>query len=106
MKAGRVSALASTSRERSSLVPGVPTIAESGYPGFEADTWYGMLAPAKVSPALVNQANAAVTKMLAQADFKESLAREGAQPAGSTPEQFAAHIKHRNRQVGENRAHG
>ena len=93
MKAGRLIALATTGLKRSSLAPEIPTVAEAGYPGFEADTWYGMLAPAKVTPALVNQANAAVTKMLTQADFKERLAHEGAQPAGGTPAQFAAHIK-------------
>jgi tripartite-type tricarboxylate transporter receptor subunit TctC len=93
MKAGRLIALATTGLKRSSLAPEIPTVAEAGYPGFEADTWYGMLAPAKVPPVLVNQANAAVTKMLTQADFKERLAHEGAQPAGGTPAQFAAHIK-------------
>ena len=93
MKAGRLIALATTGLKRSSLAPEIPTVAEAGYPGFEADTWYGMLAPAKVPPALVNQANAAVTKMLTQADFKERLAHEGAQPAGGTPAQFAAHNK-------------
>ncbi|HWP88494.1 MAG TPA: tripartite tricarboxylate transporter substrate binding protein [Burkholderiales bacterium] len=93
MKAGRLIALATTGLKRSSLAPEIPTVAEAGYPGFEADTWYGMLAPAKVPPALLNQANAAVTKMLTQADFKERLAHEGAQPAGGTPAQFAAHIK-------------
>jgi len=93
MKAGRLIALATTGLKRSSLAPEIPTVAEAGYPGFEADTWYGMLAPAKVSPALVSQANAAVTKMLTEADFKERLAHEGAQPAGGTPAQFATHIK-------------
>ena len=93
MKAGRLIALATTGLKRSLLAPEIPTVAEAGYPGFEADTWYGMLAPAKVPPALVNQANAAVTKMLTQADFKERLAHEGAQPAGGTPAQFATHIK-------------
>ena len=52
-----------------------------------------MLAPAQFPPALVNQANEAVTKMLTRADFKERLAHEGAQPAGGTPAQFAAYIK-------------
>jgi len=93
MKAGRLVALAITSRQRSPLAPELPTIAESGYPGFEADTWYGMLAPAKVPAPLVAQMNEAVTKMLAQPDFKERLAHEGAQPAGGTPAQFAAYIK-------------
>jgi tripartite-type tricarboxylate transporter receptor subunit TctC len=93
MKAGRLVALAVTSRERSTLAPELPTIAESGYPGFEADTWYGMLAPAKMPAPLVMQTNSAVTKMLALPDFKERLAHEGAQPAGGTPAQFAAYIK-------------
>jgi len=93
MKAGRLIALATTGLKRSPLAPDIPTVAESGYPGFEADTWYGMLAPAKMPPALVNQINEAVVKMLTQTDFKERLAHEGAQPAGGTPAQFAAYIK-------------
>ena len=93
MKAGRLIALATTGLKRSPLAADIPTVAESGYPGFEADTWYGMLAPAKMPPALVNQINAAVVKMLTQPDFKERLAHEGAQPAGGTPAQFAAYIK-------------
>jgi len=93
MKAGRLIALAVTSRVRSPLAPELPTIAESGYPGFEADTWYGMLAPARFPAVLVTQVNGAVTKMLAEPDFKERLAHEGAQPAGGTPAQFAAYIK-------------
>ena len=93
MKAGRLVALAITSRERSPLTPDLPTIAESGYPGFEADTWYGMVAPARIPAPLVAQVNGAVTKLLLQANFKERLAREGAQPAGGTPAQFGAYIK-------------
>jgi tripartite-type tricarboxylate transporter receptor subunit TctC len=93
MKAGRLIALATTGLKRSPLAPDIPTVAESGYPGFEADTWYGMLAPAKLSPTLVNEVNAAVMNMLTQPDFKERLAHEGAQPAGGTPSQFAAYIK-------------
>ena len=93
IRAGRLIALAVTSRARSPLAPELPTIAESGYPGFEADTWYGMLAPARVPAPLVTQLNGAVVKMLAQPDFKERLAREGAQPAGGTPAEFAAFIK-------------
>ena len=93
MKAGRLIALATTGLKRSPLAPDVPTVAESGYPGFEADTWYGMLAPAKFPPALVNQINASVNRMLTQADFKERLSFEGAQPAGGSPADFAAYIK-------------
>ncbi len=93
IRAGRLIALAVTSRVRSPLAPELLTIAESGYPGFEADTWYGMLAPARVPAPLVTQLNGAVVKMLAQPDFKERLAREGAQPAGGTPAEFAAFIK-------------
>ncbi len=93
MKAGRLIALAITSRARSPLAPELPTIAESGYAGFEADTWYGMLAPARFPPALTAQVNGAVSKMLSEPDFKERLAHEGAQPAGGTPAQFAAYIK-------------
>ncbi len=93
MKAGRLIALATTGLKRSPLAPELPTIAESGYAGFEADTWYGMLAPAKIPPALVGEVNSAVRKMLAQPDFKERLSHEGAQPAGGTPVEFTAYIK-------------
>lgn len=93
MKGGRLIALATTGLKRSPLAPEIPTVAESGYPGFEADTWYGMLAPAKIPPALVTQVSAAMMKMLALADFKLRLAHEGAQPAGGTPVQFGAYIK-------------
>jgi len=93
MRAGKLIGIATTSRERSSLVLDVPTVAESGYPGFEADTWYGMLAPAGFSSLLIAQVNGAITKLLSQLDFKERLAREGAQPAGGTPAQFAHYLK-------------
>ncbi len=93
MKAGKLAAIAIASRERSVLAPELPTIAESGYPGFEADTWYGLLAPARTPAPLIAQINGAVAKLLTQADLKERLAREGAQPAGGTPSQFGAYIK-------------
>lgn len=93
MKAGRLAAIAIASRARSPLAPELPTIAESGYPGFEADTWYGMLAPAGIPAFLVAQINSAVAKLLMQADVKERLAREGAQPAGGTPAQFGAYLR-------------
>ena len=93
MKAGKLVALAIASRERSLLAPELPTIAQSGYPGFEADTWYGMLAPAGTPAPLIAQVNGAVARLLLQADLKERLAREGAQPAGGTPAQFGAFIR-------------
>ena len=93
MKAGKLVALAIASRERSLLAPELPTIAQSGYPGFEADTWYGMLAPAGTPAPLIAQVNGAVARLLLQADLKERLAREGAQSAGGTPAQFGAFIR-------------
>src|SRR5271156_1396934 len=64
MQAGTLRALAVTSEERSSIVPDVPTIAESGYPGFDVIAWHGIFAPAKTPPAIIKQLNAAFVKAL------------------------------------------
>jgi tripartite-type tricarboxylate transporter receptor subunit TctC len=88
MKAQRVRALAISSLERSPLLPDLPTIAESGYPGFETDSWYGILAPKGTPRAIVQKVNADANRALESPDLKAALAKQGAQPAGGTPEQF------------------
>jgi tripartite-type tricarboxylate transporter receptor subunit TctC len=93
IKAGKLRAIAVTSAQRSPALPNIPTIAESGLPGFEASSWFGLLAPAGTPPAIVARVNADVNEWLQTAEAKEKLLAQGAIPAGGTPEQFAAHIR-------------
>jgi tripartite-type tricarboxylate transporter receptor subunit TctC len=93
IKAGKLRALAVTGRKRSPLLPELPTVAESGLPGYEAGSWYGILAPAGTARAIVMKLNAETVRALGQAAVREHLASEGAEIAGGTPEEFAAHIK-------------
>jgi tripartite-type tricarboxylate transporter receptor subunit TctC len=93
IKAGKLRAIAVTSAQRSPALPNIPTIAESGLPGFEASSWFGLLAPAGTPAAIVARINADVNQWLQTAEAKEKLLAQGAIPAGGTPEQFAAHIR-------------
>ena len=93
VKAGRLKPLAVTGAKRSPAVPEVPTIAESGFPGFSATAWYGVLAPAKTPKPIVNRLHDDIVKALAQPDVKQRLESVGFELAGSTPEQFGAYIK-------------
>ena len=90
MKANRVRALGLSSRRRSTLAPDVPTIAEQGYPGFETDTWYAMIAPARLPGALVGRINGDVNQVLRMSAVQAQLQQEGAEPAGGTPDEFRA----------------
>src|SRR5574337_760873 len=81
--------LAVTSAKRSSSLPDVPTVAESGFKGFDVSTWYGVLAPAGTPAAVVHTLNAEINKLLAQPDVKASIHGQGAEPQAMTPEQFA-----------------
>jgi len=93
IRQGKVRALAVTSARRVDDLPGVPTINESGYQGFDAVTWFGLLAPAGTPRDVVARLNAEFNKALKQPELAKRLADEGADPAGGTPEQFAALIK-------------
>jgi len=93
MKAGKLRALAVTCLERSAVAPEVPTVAESGYPGFEALAWHGILAPAKTPPAIVQKLNAEIVKALADPTTKKLLEDQAMQTVGNTPEAFAAFIR-------------
>jgi tripartite-type tricarboxylate transporter receptor subunit TctC len=93
IKAGKLRALAVTSATRAPALPDVPTIAESGLPGFEASSWFGVLAPAGTPPAIIAKLNAEIGKWLASPEAKEKLAAVGANGAGGTPEDFARHIQ-------------
>src|SRR5712672_512313 len=92
-KAGKLRALASGGLKRSVAIPDVPTIDESGLPGFEVIGWWGMLAPSKTPRPVVNLLNREVRAALDNAEVKRSLADQGMDPAGGTPEQFGALIK-------------
>ena len=89
VRSGRLRALAVGSAGRIDALPDVPTIAEAGYPGFEADQWYGVVAPAGTPAALVVRLNAEINKALALPDVARQLGTEGAVPAPATPEDFA-----------------
>jgi tripartite-type tricarboxylate transporter receptor subunit TctC len=93
IKAGKLRALAVTSATRAPALPDVPTVAEAGLPGFEASSWFGVLAPAGTPPAIVMKLNAEIAKWLASPEAKEKLASVGANIAGGTPEDFARHIQ-------------
>ena len=90
---GKLRALAVTSAKRSRLAPDLPTIAESGLPGFEVTGWYGLAAPAATAPAAVARLNAETNRALASADTVEQLRQQGLEPVGDTPEQASAWIK-------------
>jgi tripartite-type tricarboxylate transporter receptor subunit TctC len=92
VRSGRLRALAVSSAQRIPTLPDVPTVAESGYPGFEADQWYGVVAPAGTPAALVARLNAEINKALALTDVAQQLAVEGAVPTPTTPQAFGALI--------------
>lgn len=92
-KSGKLLALAVGSSTRSPFLPDVPTVAESGYPGFEAVGWIGLAAPIKTPDAVLNKINADVVKILATADMKERLAGLGVTPEGGTRAQFTAFVR-------------
>ena len=93
IKAGKIKGIAVTTIKRAALMPNIPTIAESGLPGFDANNWYGLLAPAKTPRPIIMRLNAEVTKVLAMPDVKDFLFNQGLDPAPGTPEQFGAYIK-------------
>ncbi len=90
---GRARLLAVTGVKRSHLFPDVPTVAESGIPGFETILWHGLLAPAKVPREVVTRLNREVVKVLAMPDVQKSLQFEGGMVSPSTPEEFAAFLR-------------
>jgi tripartite-type tricarboxylate transporter receptor subunit TctC len=92
IKGGKLKALAVTSMARAPALPDGPTVNESGVPGFEASSWFGLLAPAGTPRDVVTRINGEVAKWLASPDGKEKLAAVGANAAGGSPEDFAKHI--------------
>ncbi len=92
-KAGRVRALAMTGRQRSKLMSDILTVAESGYPGFEVNGWYGVLMPARTPKPIVTALHKEIVRAVSSPDMHSRFAALGLDPVGSTPEQFAQTIK-------------
>jgi tripartite-type tricarboxylate transporter receptor subunit TctC len=93
VKAGKVKALAVTGSKRSQLMPEVPTVAESGLPGYNASGWYGLFAPAATSKTIIARLNHEAVKALRMPDVVRTLSSQGAEPVGNTPEEFGAFVK-------------
>ncbi len=92
VRAGKIRALAVTSPARLPMAPDIPTVAESGLPEFEIETWYGLLAPARTPPPIVMRLRDTAVKVLDLPEVKERLVTEGARTIGDTPQQFTAYI--------------
>ncbi|HBH38837.1 MAG TPA: LacI family transcriptional regulator [Curvibacter sp.] len=93
VKSGKVRAIAQTRAKRASGHPSVPTMAESGFPGFEATTWYGLVGPGRMPAAMAQRMNEDINKVLAMPDVKEKLDQYGAEDGGGTAQQFADFIR-------------
>lgn len=93
IRAGKLNPIAVTSKARSSVLPQVPTVAESGMPGYESTTWYGFLGPAGLPKEVVARLNNAIAAAAGTKDMRERYVGLGAEPETSTPEQFAAYLK-------------
>jgi tripartite-type tricarboxylate transporter receptor subunit TctC len=92
IRSGRVKALATTGATRSSVLANVPTVAESGVPGYEATIWLGILAPKGTPPAVANRVNAEVGKLLARPDVRDEWAKQGATPMLMNVDQFGRYL--------------
>jgi tripartite-type tricarboxylate transporter receptor subunit TctC len=93
IKAGRVRGLAVCSLQRIPILPDLPTFHESGFPGFESGSWYGLAAPARTPASIVALLHTESVKVLQQADIRAQLALDGASPVGNTPQAFAQEIR-------------
>ena len=93
IKAGKLRPLAVSTARRSSALPEVPTLAESGLAGFDIGTWFGVLAPAATPPAVTTRLSEAMRQVIASAEFRARMAEIGAEPVGNTPEQMARQIR-------------
>lgn len=89
---GKLRALAVTSNQRSPIIPELPTLAESGFPGFEAISWFGLLAPAHTAAPIIAKVHEEIVKIAAQTDMRERLAQLGLEVAVNSPDEFAAVI--------------
>ena len=101
VKSGRLRALAVTTTSRSGALPDVPTMAEAGLPGFQMQSWFGLLAPAGTPRPIISRLNAETNKALNTPEMKSAIATMGANVMSGSPEQFADHIKSEIGRFGE-----
>jgi tripartite-type tricarboxylate transporter receptor subunit TctC len=101
IKAGKLKALAVTSKTRSPVLPEVPTLDASGYPGFDMVSWQGLLAPAGTPPAAVERLNAEVVKVLKQPEIRDKIAGLGAEAVGNSPAEFARYLREETEKWGK-----
>jgi tripartite-type tricarboxylate transporter receptor subunit TctC len=93
IKAGALIALAVTSKERSPVAPDVPTVAESGYPGFDAFAWHGIMAPAHTPQPIIDRLNEVIVKTLKEPETLKLIEAQAIQPIGDSPQAFASFIR-------------
>ena len=93
VKSGQVRALAVTSLKRASAAPDVPTLAESGFPGFESSSWFGVLAPAKTPAEIVLKLQQEIAQVLKTPEVREVLTNLGAEPSGMSPDEFGKYFR-------------
>jgi tripartite-type tricarboxylate transporter receptor subunit TctC len=93
VQSGKLRALAVTGPKRSAATPSLPTVAEAGVPGYEVTSWFGVLVPARTPGDIVKKLNSDFVRVVRTNEVKDRLATQGAEPVGSTPDEFAAHIR-------------
>jgi len=93
IETGAIRALGVSGRKRSAALPDIPPIAEAGVPGYEATQWYGLVAPAGTPADILARVHAEATAALKTKEMQDKLAGDGAEPVGTTPAEFAAHIR-------------
>jgi tripartite-type tricarboxylate transporter receptor subunit TctC len=94
VRSGKLRALAVTSRERTRLAPEIPTMSESGLPGFELNSWFGLLAPAGTPQAIVNRLQNDIAKFYQQPELRDKLMAQGVEPLVNTPAEFGQQIQY------------
>lgn len=92
VRGGRVRAIATTGSKRSAILPDVPTVAESGLPGYENTIWQGLYAPARTPDAIIARLHREIADIARQREMRERLGADGSEPIGSTPKEFAEHV--------------
>lgn len=93
VRSGKLKALAITSKTRSAIAPEIPTVAESGLPGFELNSWFGLLAPKGTSPKLIHQVQSEIARIYRDDQIKGQFLAQGVEPVANTPEEFENQIK-------------
>ncbi|MET0961303.1 MAG: tripartite tricarboxylate transporter substrate binding protein [Noviherbaspirillum sp.] len=93
VKSGRLNALALSSKKRSTGMPDIPTVAESGYPNFDASSWFGLVGPAAMPKAVTTKISADIARVMATPDMHAKFIEQGAEPVGSTPAQFGDYMR-------------